>query len=151
MAFWDKNIQHFLTKEDCALIQEKIKQAEDATTGEIRVMIESRCPLTDTLAHAANLFTHFKMNETVDRDATLIYIAYKDKEFAIYGDKNCYEQFPKKYWHSAARRLSYKFYQNEKVAGIVEAIESLGKLLAEYFPNKGVKKNQLPDEIIFGK
>lgn len=151
MAFWQTNIQHFLTKEECALIQEKIKIAEQITTGEIRVMIESRCPLTDTLAHASSLFSLFKMEATAERNATLIYIAYKDREFAIYGDKNCYQQFPKKYWDIAAKRLSYKFYQNDKVAGIVDAIESLGKLLHEHFPQKGIKKNELPDEIIFGK
>jgi uncharacterized membrane protein len=149
MFSWKK--EHFLSIEERDTILNAIQKAEQGTSGEIRLYIESRCSLVDTLSYAEGVFHELKMTETTDRNASLIYIAYKDKEFAIYGDKAAWDKFPKKFWKEEARKLTYHFYKNEKVKGILHAIENLAKHYQEHFPDHGQSKNELPDEIVFGK
>lgn len=151
MAFWSLAKQEYLVREEQDQILAAIKKAEAATSGEIRVFIEARCPLVNTLDRADYIFHQLKMDNTINKNASLIYIAYKDREFAIYGDYGCITHFPKTFWKEESRRMSYHFYHERKVEGIVDAINALDVQYKKYFPSQGEKKNELPDEIVFGK
>jgi uncharacterized membrane protein len=151
MAFWSRSSNHYLLPQERDTILDAIKKAESNTSGEIRVFIESRCPMMDTLTRAEEVFLKLKMQNTTHHNASLIYIAYKDREFAIYGDAGCIQYFPSTFWKQEARRISYHFAQDKKLEGIMDAVQNLEKMYIEYFPSKGEPKNELPDEIVFGK
>ncbi len=145
--------RHFLTIQERDDVLQAVQQQEARTTGEIRIFIESKCKFVNTLNRAEEVFGNLAMHKTQERDAVLIYIAYKDREFAVYGDNGCIIQFPKLFWKQEAKRLGYHFFQHDYSKGLISCIEAIGNQLYEHFPLKEntIKKNELPDEIVFGK
>src|SRR6188768_1702557 len=79
-------------------IVEAIRNAERKTSGEVRVYIEPKNPLVDTLERAAFLFFKLKMDQTDERNAVLLYIAIQHKELALFGDKGIHEKVGNEYW-----------------------------------------------------
>ncbi len=150
MSFF-KQSNPFLSQADRDAVLLKIQQAEEITTGEIRVFIESRCKLVDPLEHAENLFLQLQMQNTENKNAVLIYIAYKDHDFAVFGDKGCMLAFPKDFWKKQVKLLRFHFFKKSYAEGLQKSIEIIGEELAKHFPNNGTHKNELPDEIIFRK
>ncbi len=130
-----------------------IVQAERNTSGEIRVYMEHHCSYMDPMHRAKEIFGKLKMTRTAARNAILIYIALTDRQFALFGDVAIYEKAGgAEFWKSAADRLTGHLKKKEVADGIVNCIHELGKALAAHFPpDPGVKKNELPDEIVFGK
>ncbi len=140
-----------LTTEELATISEAVKEAESATSGEIRIFIESRCAYMNPSFRAQEIFMNLGMHQTVDRNAVLIYIAFKDHDFALIGDKAIYEVATKPFWETTAKELAKRFYNKEYVSGICDCVASIGSKLHSHFPTHGETKNELPDEIVFGK
>jgi len=129
-----------------------IRNSEKRTSGEIRIFIESRNPLVNTLERAALIFSKLKMEETEHRNGVLLYIASKDKELALFGDKGIHEQVGTAYWEQQVQEMLQKFREENLVDGIVNCITHIGETLCEKFPYMANEdKNELPDEIIFGK
>jgi uncharacterized membrane protein len=141
----------FLTDAEKAAVHAAIKDCEKGSSGELRVYIEGKCPMMDPLARAAQVFASYKMYNTPMRNGILIYVAHKHKEYAIYGDTACIAKFPKDFWAKQARALHYQFMEGQYEHGIVNCIARVKELFAQYFPATEAKKNELPDEIIFGK
>jgi uncharacterized membrane protein len=130
-----------------------IRQAEARTTGEIRVFIEGHCAYVDALDRAIELFASLGMEQTEERNAVLVYLALKDKQFAIYGDEEIYKQAGgPHFWHRAAQVLQAALRHGDMAGGLVACINELGTALVNHFPyHSDVEKNELPDEIVFGK
>jgi uncharacterized membrane protein len=129
-----------------------IRNAEKRTSGEVRIYIEPKNPLVDPLERAALIFSKLKMEETEHRNAVLLYLATKDKELALYGDKGIHEQVGKEYWEKEVQEMLQNFRNNNLVDGIVNCLSHIGETLCEKFPYIATEdKNELPDEIIFGK
>jgi len=142
---------HFLSEKERDTILSAIKSAEAKTSGEIRIFIESRCKWTDTIRRAEEIFIQLKMTKTEFRNAVLIYIAYKDREFAIFGDNGCVIKFTKSFWKNTAKQLSFDFFQHQYEEGLLKAVSTVEAELVTNFPiQSGSKKNELPDEIVFG-
>ena len=75
-----------LNHEEDQRVVEAIRQAERHTSGEIKVHIENRCK-GDVEERSLFVFNHLKLNETKLRNGVLIYLAVKDRKFAILGDE----------------------------------------------------------------
>ncbi|NDC41983.1 MAG: TPM domain-containing protein [Chitinophagia bacterium] len=133
-------------------VAEHIKLSEQKTSGEIRVFVESDC-LGDPLQRAREVFSTLGMEKTTARNAILIYLAFNHKKFALFGDEVIFEKAGgPAFWQSAADKLKEKLKVADYAGGICDCIDELGKELALHFPyDPAVKKNELPDEIVFGK
>jgi len=142
-----------LDKDSQMKVSAAIHEAEAATSGEIRVYMEHKCPAGDAMARAREIFAKLQMEETQARNAVLIYVAMTDKKFALFGDTAIYEKAGgAAFWQKAADQLTGHLKRNEAGAGICNCIRQLGVALAEHFPaDPAIKKNELPDEIVFGK
>ena len=134
-------------------VEASIGKAEKLTSGEVRVYIEHKCPDHDPLNRAKAIFTQLEMEKTQSRNAVLVYVAFTDRKFAIFGDKEIYEKAGgATFWQKAAEKLQGHLRKNEIADGLCNCIEELGRALAEHFPvDPTIKKNELPDEIVFGK
>ena len=133
-------------------IVEAIKSSEQLTSGEIRIYIESKNPLVSTIDRASEIFFNLKMQETAQRNAVLLYLAYKDKEVAIFGDEGIHQQVGTEFWNNQVKQMVMLFKENNLTEGIVKCITEVGHVLIEKFPHQGIMdKNELPDEIVFGK
>ncbi|MCB0696797.1 MAG: TPM domain-containing protein [Chitinophagaceae bacterium] len=152
MSLFGKNKQP-LNKEEQEKVVAAIQNAEKNTTGELRVFMESRCNYVDAMDRAKEVFAELGMTETVRRNAVLIYMAYDDHQFAILGDKEIYEQAGGPvFWKNAAQVFRQYLGNGQMAEGFVACINELGNALAKYFPyDPTVTKNELPDEIVFGK
>ena len=129
-----------------------IRAAEAQTTGEIRVFIESRCGYTDAMQRAVELFTKLGMYHTEHQNAVLVYVALKDRRFALYGDTAIYDAGGAALWEQSAAALRDHLRDGAIAAGLCACITGLGAVLAAHFPpDASVTKNELPDEIVFGK
>ncbi len=148
----------FFKKKDLFTIAENerivaaIRNAEKRTSGEVRVFIEPKNPLVDPLERAALIFAKLEMDETDHRNAVLLYIATKHRELALYGDKGIHEQVGTAFWQNEVKAMLQHFKEDQLADGIVKCITHIGETLHEKFPyNPAEDKNELPDEIIFGK
>ena len=130
-----------------------IKEAESRTTGEVRVFVEHHCSYMNAMDRAVELFASLGMFKTERRNATIVYIAVTDRQFAIFGDVAIYEKAGgAAFWEKAAERLRDDLKRNEITQGLCDAVAELGNALATHFPyDPSVPRNELPDEIVFGK
>jgi len=140
------DIEKFLSDEDEAEIIKVIQKAEHATSGEIRVHIESKIA-TDPVKHAAKVFRQLEMHNTKARNGVLIYIATESKKFVILGDKGINEVVPDNFWNSTRDVMQGHFKLGDFKTGIAEGIEKAGEQLKKYFPREEDDQNELSDEI----
>jgi len=141
----------FFSEADKKKIVDTIQYAERRTSGEVRVFVESRCKYMDAIDRAAEVFFNLQMEKTEQRNATLVYVALKDKQVAVFGDEGIYKKTGQPFWHWEMQRI-IRHLGNEQIAqGIIDAVRHIGEALHEHFPyDAQTDKNELPDEIVFG-
>jgi uncharacterized membrane protein len=145
--------KQFLDKDAQQRVVDCIKAAEIKTSGEIRVFMEPSCIYVDPLERAKEIFANLKMEQTEERNAVIIYVAFKDRQFALFGDVAIYEKAGgAAFWQKAAGMLSAQMRNGAYTEGLCNCVNELGNALAAHFPpNPNINKNELPDEIVFGK
>ena len=142
----------FFSNEENTRIVEAIRQAEQQTSGEIRVYIESRCRFVDPIDRAAELFWNLKMDHTHFRNSVLLYVAIKDHQFAIFADKGIHEKLGDVYWQQEVALLRRHFSAEHYTEALLYVIRDIGSSLHQHFPyDNTTDKNELPDDIVFGK
>src|SRR6476620_8470253 len=143
---WQKE-KVFFTAEEQQQLVDAIQKAEQQTSGEVRIFVESKCRYVDALDRAQEIFFSLKMNETELRNGTLIYVAVKDKQAAVFGDEGIHQKVGAQYWKDVVTKMLFQF-RNQKLAdGICQGIYDLGEALKFYFPyHSDTDKNELPDE-----
>ncbi len=151
MLSWFKKKQ-FLTSGENDRVVESIRAFEKKTSGEIRVFMESRNPLVNTIERAQAVFGELQMHQTKDRNGVLLYLAVKDREVALLGDVGIHEKVGTAFWEQQVAEMIQLFKQNNLTEGMVKCIEQVGIVLIEKFPYDGsTDQNELSDEIVFGK
>jgi uncharacterized membrane protein len=134
------------------LIVEAIQKAEQQTSGEIRVYAESRCRFVNALDRAAEVFTGLKMQQTAARNAVLVYVALKDRQLALYGDKGIHEKVGDEFWNEKVKLILSHFYKANYAEGIARVVGEIGEALHTHFPyDKTTDANELPDDIVYGR
>ncbi|HMC00355.1 MAG TPA: TPM domain-containing protein [Flavobacteriaceae bacterium] len=140
------NIEEFLTTTEEQDIVEAIRQAEQNTSGEIRVHLENSSH-GNIEKRALEVFYILKMENTKLQNAVLIYVAVKDKQFAIYGDKGINSVVPSNFWDSTKNLIAQHFKQGKFKQGLVEGILKAGEQLKLHFPIAKDDINELPNTI----
>ena len=138
----------FFTEEQQSQILAAVKEAEEATSGEVRVHIETSCR-EDLLDRAAWIFNRIGMHATDNRNGVLFYLAVRNKEFAIIGDGGINAKVPENFWDKTKVIIQRHFRQEKYAEGLIEGILMAGNQLKEHFPHKRDDTNELPDEISF--
>jgi len=129
-----------------------IQSAEQRTSGEIRVYVESRCRYVDPLHRAAEVFTGLHMEKTAARNGVLVYVALKDRQLAFFGDKGIHEKVGSEFWNERVKNILGHFNKADYAGGLARMITEIGEALQRHFPyDKGADKNELPDDIVFGR
>jgi uncharacterized membrane protein len=129
-----------------------IREAEQQTSGEVRVYIESRCRFVDPLDRAAEIFWLLKMEHTEARNAVLVYIAIRDRQLAILGDKGIHEKVGEVFWNQEVNKIISQFQRVGYTDAIVKMILDIGAALKFHFPyDRKTDVNELPDDIVFGR
>jgi len=140
----------FFSKEQQFQILAAVKEAEASTSGEIRVHIETSCN-EEVLDRAAWVFKKLGMHKTADRNGVLFYLAITDRKFAIIGDAGINSKVPPGFWDEVKELLQNEFREGKFTEGLSEGIILAGTHLKSHFPLSKDDKNELSDEISFGK
>jgi uncharacterized membrane protein len=139
----------FFSPEEQDDIKQAIMNAELDTSGEIRVHIESVCK-GEVLDRAAFMFQKLGMTKTEQRNGVLIYLAVRNRKFAIIGDTGIHHTVPDDFWDNIKSKM-LDFFRDEKFCdGLIYAVTESGSHLKKYFPHKRDDVNELPDDISFG-
>jgi uncharacterized membrane protein len=148
---WQKQ-KEFFSAEEKQRVVTAIQKAEQRTSGEVRVFVESRCRFVDAIDRAKELFFQLSMDKTVERNGTIVYVAVKDKQAAVFGDEGIHQKVGQKYWEDAINKMMVCFKQANLADGIEQAVFTIGEALYQNFPyNRETDKNELPDDIVFGR
>jgi len=142
----------FFSEEENQLIVEAIRYSEKRTSGEIRVFVESRCRYVDAIDRAVELFFRLEMERTDDRNAVIVYLAMKDRQLAVFGDENIHKKVGSEYWNTVVGKMLRDFDKENFANGIRQCVTEIGEALHLYFPyDNDTDKNELPDDIVFGR
>ena len=130
---------------------EAIKQAEEQTSGEIKLHIERACTI-DVLDRAVQVFGMLKMHETLLRNGVLFYVAFESHKFAVIGDEGIDAAVPENFWDHVKETVLSHFKEGKYVEGLSLGILMAGDQLKTYFPyDEKADQNELSDDISFGK
>lgn len=138
------------TSEQKQQIVDAIHEAEKNTSGEIRVHIEKKCN-EDVLDHAAFMFDALDMQKTAQRNGVLIYLSTEDHQLAILGDAGINQKVPINFWNNIKDLMISNFKQGKFTEGLTEGIKMSGEQLKIHFPYHKEDKNELSNDISFGK
>ncbi len=139
----------FSSADKVKLVQ-AITDAERRTSGELRLYMEADCP-SESLDRAKEVFNQLKMAETELRNGILIYVAFKSRKVAIYGDTAIHQLLGHDYWNASITRVIQDFKSKKYTSGLEILIADLGDRLAHYFPIRENDQNELSNDIVFGQ
>lgn len=142
-------VEDFLTQQEEQAIVEAIKEAENNTSGEIRVHIESTTDL-DHYERALAVFDELKMHETEQKNGVLIYLAVADKSFVILGDEGINSIVETGFWDKTKDVMVAQFKKGDFKQGLIDGILSAGNELKKHFPWTADDTNELSNEISKG-
>ena len=137
-----------LNREEDQRVVEAIRQAERNTSGEIKVHIENRCK-GDVEQRSLFIFDKLKLNETQLRNGVLIYLAVKDRKFAILGDEGINNTVEDTFWNDVRDMMAREFKQGRFAEGLERGILRCGEKLKTYFPYQTDDVNEIPDDISY--
>lgn len=142
-------MRRFLSDTEEQAITKAIGEAEDKTSGEIRVHIESRCK-AEPLDRALEVFYTLGMEKTRDKNGVLIYIATDDHKLAILGDEGINKVVGTNFWDTELELMRTHFRKDAFAEGIGKAIHDVGEKLKAFFPIQSDDKDELSNEISVG-
>lgn len=142
----------FFTPEETQTITSAIQAAERSTSGEVRVFVESKCRFVKAVDRAYELFGELEMYRTAQRNGVIVYVAVKDRQLAVFGDEGIHQKVGNEFWNNSVREMLKEFNKEHYAEGIAGVVLKIGDALKQHFPyDKDTDKNELPDDIVFGR
>lgn len=151
MSIFPFKKKELFTEAEKERLVQAIRNAERMTSGEVRLYVESHCKYVDPKDRAQEIFLQLGMEKTRLNNGVLLYIALKDRQYAILGDKGIHEKVGTAFWQQEAALLVSHFSRNDIVGGIEACITEIGESLCRYFPFEGNDENELSDDIVIGR
>ena len=141
--------RHLLSAGDRKRLVAAIGTAEHATSGEIRVHVQRRCG-DDPQRDAVQVFERLGMTRTAARNGVLIFLAMRDRRFAVIGDTGIHAAVGDEFWQGVADAMRPHFQRGELATGLEAGILAAGQALKRHFPHHRNDVNELPDTISEG-
>lgn len=152
LGWFKRKPVEFFSAEEKQLIVAAIQKAEQRTSGEVRIYVESHCTYVDPVMRAREVFAALNMGDTAARNGVLVYVAMKDRQLAIYGDEGIHAKVGNAFWNEEVQKMLSDFNSQHYASGIAKIIGEIGEALVQHFPyNRTNDTNELPDDIVFGK
>jgi uncharacterized membrane protein len=112
-----------------------IREAEQKTSGEIRVSISPK-HVDDAVTAAQAEFLRLGLNRSPKRNNVLIFVAPRARKFAVIGDEAVHAKCGDEFWRQLADAMAGYFRKSEFTPGILHGVQKAGELLAEHFPRR---------------
>jgi len=141
-------MSNFLTDQQMASLVEAIQTAEDHSTGEIRIHIDSNTEGNNAQI-AFEVFKRLCKNKTLARNAVLFHVNFEQQYLTIIGDEGIHEKVHQNFWDQMHDRITQEFMKGNFHDGLKNAVLETGLELKKYFPISGENPNELSNEITF--
>lgn len=141
-------MSRFLTDQQITSLVEAIQSAEQHSTGEIRVHIDSTTD-NQTAETAFEVFKELCQDKTAEKNAVLFHVNFEKKYLTIIGDTGIHEKVHQSYWDHLHDYITSEFAKGHFYQALKSGILETGLELKKYFPLKGENHNELPNEITF--
>ena len=138
----------FLTDQQIASLVDAIQSAEEHSTGEIRVHIDTNTD-GDNAKIAFRVFEELCLNKTAEKNAVLFHINFERKYLTIIGDTGIHKQVNQSFWDHLHDYITSEFAKGNYYKALKSGILETGLELKKYFPVTGENYNELPNEITF--
>lgn len=138
----------FLTDTEMASLVEAIKTAEDCSTGEIRIHIDSNTE-GDNAERAFSVFKSLCKDQTAEKNAVLFHVNFERQYLTIIGDEGIHKKVHQYFWDHMHDKVTAEFSKKKYFEGLKNAILETGEELKKHFPITGENPNELPNEITF--
>ena len=142
-------VRRFMSEADLEAVRLAITEAEAATSAEIRVHVDHRCP-GDPIRRAAAVFERLGMHRTAGRHGVLIYVAISHRKLAVIGDEGIHVRVGETYWQGLVTDVLAHFRDQRPRDGLLHAVAELGAALHQHFPRDPDDRNELSDEVSIG-
>ncbi len=137
----------FIQRLDHPAIETAIAQAEQVTSGQIRVLV-THAPAPEPVPAATQAFLKLGLAKTKHRNAVLLFVAPASHTFAVIGDEAVHKKCGASFWQEVTVAMTAHFKREEFTAGLLHGIARAGALLAEHFPRRPGDTNELPNAVI---
>lgn len=141
-------MSNFLTHRQMASLVEAIQTAENHSSGEIRVHIDSNSE-DDNAKTAFEIFRSLNMHKTEERNAVLFHINFDKRYLTIVGDEGIHKKVHQHFWDRMHDEITSAFGRGNYFEALEEAILKTGTELKKHFPINGNNPNELSNEISF--
>ncbi len=141
----------FFSEAEKEKIVAAIKHAELNTSGEVKVHVEELCTEADPLERAKEVFLYLSLHKTAQRNGVLFYLALDSRQFAILGDAGINSKVAPDFWYEIKLAMQNHFTEGDFVHGLCNGVGMTGEALQKHFPYQKDDKNELSNEIVFGK
>ena len=131
-----------------ASLVEAIQTAENHSTGEIRIHIDSNTE-NKNAEIAFEVFKSLCMEKTAERNAVLFHVNFEQKYLTIIGDEGIHEKVHQHFWDHLHDYITSEFVKGNFFEALKSAILETGIELKKYFPIAGENPNELSNEISF--
>ena len=141
-------MSHFLTDYQMASLVEAIQTAEDHSTGEIRIHIDSTTE-GNNAEIAFEVFKKLCKDQTAERNAVLFHVNFEQHYLTIIGDAGIHAKVHQNFWDRLHDKITQEFVKGNYFEGLKNAVLETGLELKKHFPITGKNPNELPNEITF--
>jgi len=141
-------LDQLLAPEDQQRLLEKIRQIENRSSGEVRLHITDR-RVKDTMQAARKTFTALEMTRTRRRNGVLVFLSLPSRTFAIVGDEGIDKVTDPQYWENLRDTMAERFSAGSYADGLLDILDQVEAVLAEYFPYEEGDVDELSDDISY--
>lgn len=131
-----------------ASLVEAIQTAEDHSTGEIRIHIDSTTE-GNNAEIAFEVFKKLCKDQTAERNAVLFHVNFEQHYLTIIGDAGIHAKVHQNFWDRLHDKITQEFVKGNYFEGLKNAVLETGLELKKHFPITGKNPNELPNEITF--
>lgn len=141
-------MSNFLTDYQMASLVEAIATAENHTTGEIKIHIDSHTE-GNNAEKALEVFTALCKDKTEQKNAVLFHVNFEQHYLTIIGDEGIHKKVHQIFWDQLHDKIVADFANGNYHDGLKNAVLETGYELKKYFPISGKNPNELSNEITF--
>jgi len=98
--------------------------------------------------NAVKQFLARNVHITAERTGVLLFVSLEERYAEVVADSGINQKVPQETWDNVVWILSSQAKAGQLAAGFVQAIGTVGVLLAEHFPARPVDRNELDDHLV---
>lgn len=135
-----------------ASVEQAVGAAEQRTSGQIRVAIETALELPHLWSgrtpreRALDVFGELRVWDTELANGVLIYVLMADRDVEIVADRGAAARIPDTEWEAVCRLMEEHFRAGRFEQGAVAGVAAAGALLERHFPPRRGGRDELPNQ-----